>query len=107
MAGQGISRANANKAVRQKAMREQLAAQGHVQHVVKLLDDLEGLTGDGLNALELQKTKLIIDTKLALIKKYLPDPKQIELTGDDGEDIKIQNKMLIEVVRATAKNTDT
>ena len=83
MAASGKSRANANKEIRQKALREQLAAQGHVQHVVDLLKKVEGLTGDELNALELQKNKLVIDTKLALIKKYLPDPKQVELSGNE------------------------
>ena len=107
MAAQGKSRANQNKAIRQEALREQLAAQGHVQHVVDLLEEVQCLSGDELNALELQKNKLVIDTKLALIKKYLPDTKQIELTSDDEDGIKVQSKMLIEVVRATAKDSDT
>lgn len=67
-----------NRKIRQDALREQLAAQGHVQHVVDLLNKLTERE-DEIPALELQKNKLIIDTKLALIKKYLPDTKQVEL----------------------------
>jgi len=34
-------------------------------------------------------------------------PKRTELLGEDGEDIKVQSKMIVEVVRATAKDSDT
>lgn len=67
-----------NRKIRQDALREQLAAQGHVQHVVDILNDLSE-HHDEITSLELQKKKLIIDTKLSLIKKYLPDTKQVEL----------------------------
>jgi hypothetical protein len=67
-----------NRKLRQDALREQLAAQGHVQHVVDILTELSE-QADEITSLELQKKKLIIDTKLSLIKKYLPDTKQVEL----------------------------
>ena len=81
------TRAQSNKRIRQEALREQLASQGHVQHVVDMLTEL-AKPGVEYTSLELQKSKLIIDTKLALIKKYLPDPKQVELSGEDGGAIK-------------------
>ena len=87
----GVSRANANKAIRQTALREQLAAQGHVQHVVDLLGEVQALGADDLNPVELQRYKLVIDTKLALIKKYLPDPKQVELSTPDDKPFQLEN----------------
>jgi len=78
------TRAQSNKRIRQDALREQLASQGHVQHVVDIIGDLQKPDGD-FSSLDLQRNKLIIDTKLALIKKYLPDVKQIEMTGIDGD----------------------
>lgn len=67
-----------NKRVRQEALREQLQAQGHVQHVVDILDKLDDDAVD-YSALDLQRKKIIIDTKLKLIGKYLPDVKQQEI----------------------------
>ena len=82
------TRAQINRAVRQEALREQLAAQGHHQHVIEILEQTAKLSGEELTSLELQKNKFIVDTKLALMKKYLPDVKQVELVGEAGEAIK-------------------
>ena len=87
----GQSVATKNKAVRQQALRDQLSAQGHVQHVVELLEQLTTASDEDLTALGLQKTKLIIDTKLALIKKYLPDPKQVELSTADENPLRVEH----------------
>lgn len=96
-----MTRSQTNKRIRQEALREQLASQGHVQHVIDLIDDLKEPAPE-FSALDLQRVKLIIDTKLALIKKYLPDPKQVELTGEDGDAIKTDGKFTIEIVRPVA-----
>ena len=72
------TRAQSNKRIRQEALREQLAGQGHVQHVVEIINNLIE-PSEEFSSLDLQRNKLIIDTKLALIKKYLPDVKQIEM----------------------------
>jgi len=85
------TRAQLNKSIRQEALREQLAAQGHEQHIVEILGKVSKLKGDDLTSVELQRCKLIVDTKLALLKKYLPDVKQVELTGADGDPIMISN----------------
>ena len=82
------TRAQINRAVRQEALREQLAAQGHHQHVIEILEQTAELSGEELTSLELQKNKFIVDTKLALMKKYLHDVKQVELVGEAGEAIK-------------------
>lgn len=101
-----LTRGQSNRKIRQEALRDQLAAQGHVQHVVEILTQLIE-PKEAFEAIDLQRYKLIIDTKLALIKKYLPDLKQIELTGEDGEAIKTENKWKIEIIRPDAKDSDT
>jgi hypothetical protein len=74
----------ADKAARQEQLREQLAKQGHLQHIVeihkKLLDqDVE------LDALMIQRLRAVMDSKHRLIDKYLPTEKPTELTGEvDG-----------------------
>ena len=79
-----LTRAQSNKKVRQEALRDQLANGKHVEHVIDLVNKLQEPAED-FSALDLQRNKLIIDTKLALIKKYLPDVKQVEMTGIDGD----------------------
>ena len=85
MAGSGKSRANENKRVRQEALREQLAAQGHVQHVNDIAGKLADL-GLPMEAVEVQRLKGAADIKLKLISKYLPDLKmqEIDHTSSDG-----------------------
>lgn len=76
--------ANKNKAIRQKALREQLAAQGHVQHVIDISNKLADLDGVDLDATQVQRLKAAADIKKGLIGKYLPDLKSTELTGPEG-----------------------
>lgn len=71
------------RAVRQEALREQLSAQGHVQHVVDILDKLGNEAAD-LDTQMVQRYKIVIDSKLKLIGKYLPDLKSTEVTGEGG-----------------------
>lgn len=95
------TRAQENKRIRQEALREQLSNQGHVQHIIEILDEMRE-PGVEITSLELQKNKLIIDTKLSLIKKYLPDVKQVEISGDSENPLAIDNKWTVEVVDAKA-----
>jgi hypothetical protein len=99
------TRANKNRAIRQEALREQLANQGHLQHVIdlakKIEEQAEALTLDNT---QLQAYKVVIDTKLKLVDKYLPSLKSTELTtiGDEGQ----VTGFKIEVVDAsTSKDT--
>lgn len=83
------TRAQANRAVRQEALREQLAAQGHVQHVIDIAKKLSNLE-DPLDATEVARLKAAADIKRSLINKYLPDLKAIEHTGEGGSAIEIK-----------------
>ena len=59
-----------------------LEAGGHVQHVIDLCQKIEQNPEGPINAL-----KVVIDTKLKLINKFLPDMKSVEVTGQDGEEL--------------------
>lgn len=78
MAGDSATAAKKNKRIRQEALREQLSAQGHVQHVVDIAEKL----GDELPPNDVSRLKTKADIHLRLINKYLPDLKSIELDGD-------------------------
>lgn len=80
------NKAAKNKAIRQEALREQLSAQGHVQHVI----DIASKLNEGHLSLEssaIQALRAAADIKLKLINKYLPDLKSVEMTGEDGKDL--------------------
>lgn len=88
MAKQGQTIKQANRAIRQETLREQLSAQGHVQHVIDICNELNCLANP-LEALEVTRKKIVIDTKLKLINKYLPDLRSTEITGESGGAIMI------------------
>ena len=99
------TRAQKIRGEKQDAIRAKLATGGHIQHVETILTELMDKDVQ-IDSLGLQRRKLAIDTKLALIKKFLPDLKSVEITGADGGDIKTSNKFTVEVVSAESVNTE-
>lgn len=97
MAASGVTRANANRKIRQEALREQLAAGGHVEHVIDISNKLADLSEE-MDSLTIQRLKAAADIKKSLISKYLPDTKAMEITGEAGEAIDL--KYSVEVVDA-------
>ena len=83
-----MTRAQMNKKVRQEALRDQLSAQGHVQHVVDSIDKLEQLDEE-LDSTQVQRIRAAIDSRLKLVDKYLPSLKSVELTGDEDNPVAI------------------
>jgi hypothetical protein len=70
-----------NRAIRQEALREQLAAGGHLQHVLDIAEKLSNEIND-LDSLMVQRLKAAADIKCKLISKYLPDLKAMEISGE-------------------------
>lgn len=83
-----ITRADANRKIRQEALREQLANKGLVQHVIEIAEKLNNLNEE-LDQLQTQRLRAAADIKCKLINKYLPDIKTTELTGEAGEQISV------------------
>jgi hypothetical protein len=77
----GNSRAAQNKKIRQEALREQLSAGGHVQHVIDIADKLSN-PNETLESTDIQRYKAAADIKIKLIGKYLPDLKATEHSND-------------------------
>jgi len=78
-----MTRAQSNRAIRQEALREQLSSQGHVQHVIEIIDKLKQLD-TGYDAIQVTRLRVAIDAHLKLANKYIPDLKATEMTGPDG-----------------------
>lgn len=98
------TRAQQNRKIRQDALREQLAAQGHVQHIIENIKEIEELdVYEATFTNTLTKLKTANEQRFKLVGKYLPDLKQTELVGDGGEPI--DQKWTVEVVDAKPTNT--
>lgn len=75
------TRAQRNKAVRQEALREQLSKQKLVEKVIDSIEKIDNAAGT-MESAEIQAHKLVIDTRLKLIDKYLPSLKSVDIEGD-------------------------
>ena len=84
MPSSGVTRANENKRIRQEALREQLASQGHVQHVIDISEKLQNLE-ESLDGLQIQRLRAAAEIKKNLIDKYLPSLKATDLSVSDAE----------------------
>lgn len=67
--------------VRQEALRQQLEAGGHIQHVLDLAGELADQEKE-MDQLQVTRYKTVIDTKLKLINKFLPDLKHVEVEAN-------------------------
>lgn len=96
-------RAAKNKAIRQEALRQQLSAQGHHQHVVECANEIgkQGIERD-----EVYRLKTKADIHMALLDKYLPSLKAIEVSQghslEDADDIDLDA-----AIRTLAAETGT
>ena len=99
------SRAATNKAIRKEALREQLSAQGHVQHVVEIAKKLDE-QALSLESSHIQAYRASAEIRLKLINKYLPDLKSTELTGADGGDIAVSHSIFEFVPVGNDKTAD-
>jgi len=82
----GKSRANTIRETKRSELIKYLQSRGLVKHVIDTADKLADLADD-LDSIQVQRLKAANDTRLALIKKYLPDVKQTEIVGEDGAPI--------------------
>ena len=87
-----------NRAIRQEALREQLAEQCRLQHVFDNIKKLEDLDQD-LEPNDYNRIRTANEQRLKLVNKYLPDLKSTELTGEGGGDIGVDMLWQVEVVK--------
>lgn len=78
--------ANRNRKIRQDALREQLAEQCRLQHVLETIKKIENAD----DSHDLARLKAANDQRIKLLGKYLPDLKAIDMQGevDAGDTLK-------------------
>ena len=81
-----------NRKVRQEALRDQLAEQCRVQHILDNIDKIEDLTND-LESGDIFRLKTANEQRIKLLAKYLPDLKTMELTGDPDSPIEHKHSL--------------
>jgi len=77
----GLSIKSVQQKLRQDEIRASLSTSIHISHVIKSIDYLEDFKQE-MSAIEVSRMAKVIDAKLALIKKYLPDLKSVEVISD-------------------------
>lgn len=77
----GKTRADQNRAIRQDALREQLASQKHIEHVSEMIRKLKDFRTP-LEPSQIQRLTAAINGSMRLVDKYLPDLKSVEHTGE-------------------------
>lgn len=96
-----------NRAIRQEALRAQLAEQCRLQHVLDNIEKLEDLDVE-LEPNDYNRIRSANEQRLKLVNKYLPDLKSTELTGEGGGPVSLSdmsdtqlNAKLQELINAT------
>ena len=95
----GVSRAEANRAIRQEELRAKLACGGHLQHAIENINKIQDLATT-LENHDLNRLKVATEFQFKLINKYLPDVKQVELEAN----MNVSGEMKHELVRAEVIN---
>lgn len=96
------TRAQANRKIRQQALRDQLAEQCRIQHVIENIIKIEELAeSEEVNMNRINAIKIANEQRLKLVDKYLPNEKPVEISGDPDNPLKITK---LELVALTADN---
>lgn len=79
---QGKDRKAANKAARREALREELKSREYIRQI-------HGILSSEYDNSEIPQAKMKMDGYFRLLAKTLPDLKATEITGEDGEPVKV------------------
>ena len=88
-----------NKAARQEALREQLAAYGHHTQAIGIIEKIADVAGskDPANAAmeptELRRYEVALKGHLEFMKKYLPDMKAVEHSQDPDQPLLTEDQI--------------
>tara|TARA_R110000782_G_scaffold248481_2_gene335430 strand:- start:572 stop:880 length:309 start_codon:yes stop_codon:yes gene_type:complete len=89
--------------INREELKRYLAERGKLSYIFDNLDKLEDETLE-LDNVMVSRLNSATSTRLALLKKYLPDEKSVELKNAEGESFKTDSKWTVEFVNATPKD---
>ena len=91
--------ANKRREVNKEELRRYLSENNKVRQIIDNIVKLENVTVS-MEQVEVTRINSAISHRLALLKKYLPDEKSIEIKNADGETFKADNTWTVEFINA-------
>lgn len=92
-----------NRAIRQDSLREMLSKKCTVEQVLRNVKKMEE-QGKEMESVELQALRAATDTRVKLLNKYIPDLKSMELVGDGGGPIEVDQDWRVEFINAPSES---
>ena len=95
--------ANKRREINKDELRRYLSENNKVRQIIKNIEKLEDVVVP-MEPLEVTRINSAISHRLALLKKYLPDEKSIELKHAEGESFKSDSKWTVEFINADTED---
>mgnify|MGYP003624621227 FL=1 len=92
-----------SREINREELRRYLSERGKLSHIFDNLEKLEDQTIE-MDSVAVARINSANSTRLALLKKYLPDEKSVEIKNADGETFKTDGKWTVEFLNATPKD---
>ena len=89
----------ASREINREELRRYLAERGKLSYVFDNIEKLEDL-GVELDSISVSRLSTAINSRLSLLKKYMPDEKSVEIKNGEGETFKTDNKWTVEFINA-------
>jgi len=89
--------------INREELRRYLSERGKLSHIFDNLEKLEDQTIE-MDSVAVSRINSANSTRLALLKKYLPDEKSVEIKNAEGETFKSDGKWTVEFVNATVED---
>jgi len=95
--------ANKRREINRDELKRYLAERGKLSYIFDNLEKLEDVTLE-MDNVTVARLNSANSTRLALLKKYLPDEKSVELKNAEGEAFKSDSKWTVEFINANVEN---
>ena len=95
--------ANKRRAINKEELKRYLSERGKLSHIFDNLEKLEDLSIE-MDSAMVSRLNSANSARLALLKKYLPDEKSVEIKNADGETFKSDSKWTVEFINATPQD---
>lgn len=93
----------ASREINREELRRYLSERGKLSHIFDNLEKLEDQSIE-MDSVAVARINSANSTRLALLKKYLPDEKSVEIKNAEGETFKSDSKWTVEFINATPED---
>ena len=95
--------ANKRREINRDELRRYLSENNKVRQIIDNIEKLEDVKTP-MEPLDVTRINSAVSHRLALLKKYLPDEKSIEIKNADGESFKTDGKWTVEFINASVED---